>query len=112
MIKIFILEAALSTLPSIYYVMLSTLLIGRLGIQHFMIDTSKGHYQFSGENMNKFLSLKKLLDHHLTTPITQQGGELLVLPCGQASTGSPDYQELFEAGNDDSEDEDSMGTRL
>lgn len=86
--------------------------IGRLGIQHFMVDTSKGHYQFSGENMNEFSSLKKLLAHHLTTPITQQGGELLVLPCGQATSGPPDYQELYEASNDDSDEEDRVGTDL
>jgi len=85
--------------------------VGRLGIQHFMVDTSKGHYQFSGENMNEFSSLKKLLDHHLTNPLTQQGGELLVLPCGQASMDSPDYQELYEASTD-SDEEDRVGTDL
>ena len=80
-------------------------------MQHFMIESYKDHYQFSGgDNMTKFSSLKGLLDYHQTTPISQAGRELLEIPCGQMHNEMPDYKELYEACSDD-EDSDS-GTVL
>jgi len=85
--------------------------IGRLGMQHFMIESYKNHYQFSGEKMNKFSSLKELLDYHQTTPITKAGRELLAIPCGQADSAIPDYKELYEATDSDDDTSDT-GTAL
>lgn len=79
---------------------------GRLGIQHFMIESYKNHYQFTGgDNMNKFSSLKELLDYHQTTPISKAGGEFLEIPCGQQDCDKPDYQDLYEAIDSDSSDD-------
>lgn len=85
--------------------------LGRLGLQHFMIESYKDHYQFSGENMNRFSSLKQLLDYHQTMPISKAGGELLEIPCGQADNEMPDYAELYGATDSDDDDVDA-GTNL
>ena len=74
-----------------------------------MVESYKNHYQFSGQNMNKFSSLKALLDYHQTTPISQAGQELLEIPCGQADIALPDYRDLYEASESDDED---IGTYL
>ena len=87
--------------------------VGRLGMQHFMIESHKNHYQFSGENMIKFSSLKELLNYHQTTPITKAGGELLAIPRGQADSAMPDYKELYETtDSDDDDDSRDTGTVL
>lgn len=86
--------------------------VGCLGMQHFMIESHKDHYQFSGENMNKFSSLKELLNYHQTTPITKTGGELLAIPCGQVDSTMPDYKELYEATDSDDDDGNEIGTTL
>ena len=71
-----------------------------------MIESYKNHYQFTGgDNMNKFSSLKELLDYHQTTPISKAGGELLEIPCGQLDNDTPDYQDLYEAVDSDSDDD-------
>ncbi|XP_068115064.1 SH2 domain-containing protein 4B [Hyperolius riggenbachi] len=65
------------------------------GFKHFLVDASGDYYSFLGVDPNRHTTLADLIDFHKEEVITSSGGELLILPCGQAQL-PPDYSVLFE----------------
>ncbi|KAM6220516.1 SH2 domain-containing protein 4A [Rhynchocyon petersi] len=65
------------------------------GCKHFIIDAYIDTYSFLGVDQLQHATLADLVEYHKVEPITTQGKELLLYPCGQQDQ-LPDYLELFE----------------